>query len=373
MAQSTSGPRLTRVELTGSPRERGVTHGERFADEIEENVQTYLGAFEHYGASESVVYEQAEEFWPLIQRENEEYAEEMRGVAEGSGCPIEDITILNARYEVMYSAYAETARELDGDHPRPDGCTAFGAQPEITNNGHTIIGQNWDWKPPINVFMQDIRRDDKPNIVAMTEAGIVGGKIGVNEHGIGMLLNGLVEEHDGENPFRKPYHVRFREVLDAPRLDAAIEPLITKDRANSGNVLLGHAEGELIDLELAPETANYLYPQDGLLTHANHFEDRSNVTSEFEKITPDTLCRAPRLKRLLEQHKGEITIDTSKGALRDHFGKPKSICAHIDESAPKREQSRTNASFIIDLTERRIYGAYGPPCETEYEAFDVAS
>ena len=59
---------------------------------------------------------------------------------------------------------------------------------------------------------------------------------------------------------------------------------------------------------LAPETAHYLYPEEGLLTHANHFEDRSDVRSEFERILPNTLCRAPRLKRLLSASAGELGV-----------------------------------------------------------------
>lgn len=368
---ASTSERLDRLQLTGSPRERGLAHGETYRDEIRENVATYLDVFQHYGADEETVYEQAATFVDIIERENEDYATEMKAVAEGSGMDVLDVTVLNARYEVMYGAYTSAARSLDDDRsPIPDGCTSFGVQPEVTADGHTYIGQNWDWIPEVNVFVMDIRRDDKPDVLAMTEAGIVGGKIGLNEHGIGMLLNGLVTTGDGEQPFRKPYHVRFREVLDAERLDLAIAPLIELDRACSGNVLLGHPSGEMIDVELAPETANYLYPDDHILTHANHLEDRTNVDSEFEKILPDTLCRSPRLRRLLRRERGSIDLDVAKAVLRDHFGHPASICRHVDESVPAVERDRTNASFVMDLTERALYGTYGPPCESEYRRFD---
>lgn len=373
MAQSTQPDTLQRLELAGTPYERGVTHGTEFADEIETNLEIYLDVFEYKGTDRETVYEQAEEFVPLIEDQNEAYFEEMEGIAEGSGRSIEDITILNARYEVMYSAFKQAADELDGEDAAPDACTAFGAQPETTENEHTFIGQNWDWMPGLETFVMDIRRSDEPNMVAMTEAGIVGGKIGVNEHGIGMTLNGLVTEKDGENPFRKPYHVRFREVLNSERLDTAIESLIATNRACSGNVLLGHAEGEMLNLELAPESANYLYPEDHLLTHANHVEDRSQMNSEFEKLIPDTLCRAPRLKRLLSKHRGEIGFDVCTEGFQDHFGKPSSICRHPNEEDPELDRLQTNGSYVIDLTERRMIGTNGPPCENDYVEFEVAS
>lgn len=367
MSQQTTD--LQGLELTGSPHERGVTHGEAYADEIASNLQIYLDVFEYKGTDEETVYEQAAEFVPLIEAENEAYAAEMRGIAEGSGLSIEDVTVLNARYEVMYSAFKKAADEAGGT---ADACTAFAAQPEITADGHTYLGQNWDWMPGLETFVMQIRRDDKPDMAAMTEAGIVGGKIGVNEHGIGMTLNGLVTAKDGENPFRKPYHVRFRETLDAERMDDAIAPLITKNRACSGNVIVAHAEGEMLNLELAPESVNYLYPAEHLLVHANHVEDRSSMNSEFEKLIPDTLCRAPRMKRLLSKHRGEIGPDVLTETLRDHFGHPNSICRHPNEEDPELDRLRTNGSYVMDLTDRRLMGTSGPPCEREYQTFEVA-
>ena len=357
-----------RLILEGTPRERGLTHGEAYATEIEENVDRYLEVFAHYGADEESVYDDVETFVELIESENPTYAEEMFAIAEGAGLDVEDVTLLNARYEVMYGAYADTASALS--EVRPDGCTAFGAQPEVTANGHTIVGQNWDWIPSIHTFVMDLRRGEGTNLVAMTEAGIVGGKIGLNDRGIGMLLNGLISARDGEDPYCKPYHVRFREALDAKRLDRAIEPFLTADRANSANVLLAHAEGEMIDLELTPSRAYHLYPTDGLLTHANHFET-SGVDSQFETIVPHTLCRAPRLRRLLSGER--LSIDRAKAALRDHFGRPASICSHVDERLPEPERGRTNGSYLIDLTEGRMLATDGPPCESRYASFEVAN
>lgn len=352
------------LELVGTPYERGTAHGEAFADEIRTNVEVYLDRFDYHGADEETVREQAEEFVPFIEEVDEVYAEEMSGVADGSGVPIEEVAALNARWEVMYSALADEAAEIDG-------CTGFGVQPEVTADGNAYMGQNWDWIPPIETFVMDVRRDSKPDMVVMTEAGIVGGKIGVNEHGIGMTVNGLISEGDGEDPYRKPMHVRFREAMDAERLDTAIRPLITGDRAVSANVILGHAAGEFVDLELSPTTVNHLYPEDGILTHTNHFED-DRVESEFELLLPDTLCRAPRMRRLLSRQAGDIDVDLLQGALRDHFGRPASICRHVDEALPERERLQTDGSYIVDLQGRQLLATRGPPCESEYRTFGVA-
>src|SRR3546814_6440378 len=73
--------------------------------------------------------------------------------------------------------------------------------PETTASGHTLLGQNWDWLAGVygRCAILRIRRSDRPSLICYTEAGIVGGKMGVNEHGIGLVEHGLVSGHDGRH------------------------------------------------------------------------------------------------------------------------------------------------------------------------------
>lgn len=369
---STNMAQIQSLVLEGSPRQRGIRHGEQFTDEIATNVRRYLEYFAEYGVSEEVAREQASAFIPLIQDANATYFEEMEGIAEGSGLPFEDVTIVNVRHTIVYSAFAAEVTE-DSVQVSPDaidGCTSFGVQPERSRTTHTLLGQNWDWLEPIDTFIMDARPDEAPNLLTLTEAGMVGGKFGLNEHGIGYVVNGVTTPDDGNDPFRKPSHVRGREILAADRLDKAIEPIVTEKRPCSRNYMLGHESGEMLDIETGPETVSYLYPEDGLLTHANHFQDRSTFTSEFEKLIPHTICRGMRINRLLSQR---ATIDNAdlKEVLRDHFDAPVSICHH--ENPEEDSPSHTKASIIMDLKERRMLVANGPPCENEYVAHSVAT
>lgn len=358
--------------LEGTPRERGVRHGEQFADEIEANVRRYLDYFSTYGVDEDVAREQAADFVPLIEDANEHYFAEMEGVAAGSDLPLEDVTIVNVRHTIVYSAFADEV--ADGPDAAPpettDGCTSFGVQPERSGSGHTVLGQNWDWLEPIDAFIMDARPDEAPNLVTLTEAGMVGGKFGLNEHGIGYVVNGLTTPEDGANPDRKPSHVRGREILTAERLEAAIEPIISEKRPCSRNYMVGHAVGEMVDIETGPEQVSYHYPEDGLLTHANHFQDRSTFTSEFEQLIPHTVCRGMRIERLLSRRES-IGVADAKAVLRDHFDAPTGICHH--ENPDEDEPSHTKASVIMDLNERRMLAAAGPPCENEYVEYPVAT
>jgi isopenicillin-N N-acyltransferase-like protein len=361
---------LERLALRGTPTERGRTHGEAFAAEIRTNVECYLDRFAHYGIEADRAREMAAEFVPLVADADAAYAAEMEAIADASGVPLVDVALLNARYEVMYAAYADAA--ADGADPEPDGCTSFAVRGDVTTDGRPRMGQNWDWIPGIEGFVMDVRGGDVADHVAFTEAGIVGGKIGVNEHGIAMALNGLVTAADGEHPFRKPYHVRFREVLDADRLSEAVGAIVEGSRACSANVVLGAAAGEFLNLEALPESVTYVEPRDGILTHANHLEAATEATSRFEQLLPDTVCRSPRLQRLLERGAPTLTEADLKDALRDHFDEPSSICRHVDPALPDEEQTVTRVSAVIDIAEGRLDVTDGAPCEATYRSFALA-
>jgi len=76
------------------------------------------------------------------------------------------------------------------------------------------------------------------------------------------------------------------------------------------------------------------------------------------------------IERLLSSQE---TIEESdlKAVLRDHFYAPTSVCHH--ENPQEDEPAHTKASVIMDLDERRMLAAAGPPCENEYGAIPVAT
>ncbi|MCZ6522251.1 MAG: C45 family autoproteolytic acyltransferase/hydrolase [Alphaproteobacteria bacterium] len=366
---------LPLLELGADPYQRGLLHGQTMASAIRDNLETYLRRFEAGGVSREAAQAEGVTWVEVIASHSPEYAEEMRGLAEGSGLPLSDIAMLNARYEIIYSVFGGEAEAVAGRGAEPDGCTSFGALPEATASGHTLIGQNWDWLSGIKgrTLILRVRRPEKPDFVGFTEAGIVGCKMGVNEAGIGLVVNGLVSDEDGRTPYQKAFHLRCREVLDAWSMDKALLALIESDRVGSANVMLGHGDGEVIDIEASPRDANYLYPQDGLITHANHFVHPKSVASRFERITPSTLYRAARLDRLLRRHLGRLETAHFEDALRDHFSRPASICRHEDPTQPEAKRGCSVTSAIIDLSARTLYATDGPPCENPYQAFSLAA
>src|SRR5215471_4017771 len=266
------------LTVEGDAYVRGLAHGRRFAREIADNVETYLRRFAASGLARGAAFVEAAAWRKAIAGQNPSYAEEMRGIAEGSGQSEETIALLNARYELAFTLFGQDATRGEGIERElattgPDGCTTFGLMPEATTDRHTWLGQNWDWLEGVHgrTFVLDARRKDKPSFVCLTEAGIAGGKMGVNECGIGLVENGLASSADGRHPYCKPFHVRCREVLDAQTLDEAMLAPFEAPRTCSANFMLGASSGKIVDIETSPDHASRLHPEAGIVTHSNHF------------------------------------------------------------------------------------------------------
>ena len=363
------------LNLGADPHERGLAHGRQFPAQIRANVEIYLNRFEMAGNDRETVLRGGHDWARRIKDFDEEYAIEMAGVAAGAVLPLEQIAVLNARYELTYlSSLSETRRNLTAADQR-DGCTAFAALPEVTHDGGTLIGQNWDWLAEIRgqCFVMRVRRPDRPNFICLTQAGIVGGMIGLNESGLGLCVNGLISDQDGNSQEQRPFHLRVRDIMNARNMNEAIKAVLSSNRNTAANFLIGHADGEVIDLETAPEKANYLYPRDGLLTHANHFEVWNGINSMLELQGPSTLYRSQRLRRLLEQRNGPVDLALVQRLLGDHFGHPYAICRHEGDDEPAGNKKLTVASVILSLNDQVMYAADGPSCENAYQRIPLAA
>ena len=252
--------------------------------------------------------------------------------------------------------------------PPTDGCTAFVFDPQTTAEGHTIIGQNWDWKESIKqgCIILHIEQQNKPNITMVTEAGIIG-KIGYNSAGIGVALNALGSDMKVEGK-TIPLHIALRGVLDSQTLSDAIKASTKMNLACCAHFMLGSAKGEGISLELGPAVHDALYAEEGFLVHTNHFiTPRLNFVHDTTRISlPDSFLRLGRFRTLVRRLGRKIGISDIKGFLADHISYPDSICRHNDVLEPQETTLCTVFSIIMDLEREEMYFAPGNPCYCEY-------
>ncbi len=353
---------LPHICVKGSPGEIGVQHGTRCRDMIHKNINLYFRLFHHYaGLDRNQAVSLARRFLPVIQSFDPAILEEMRGIAEGAGVEFEEILAINARTELMYPEQMERSE-----------CTALAALPEATERREMLLGQNWDWKPHLvgSTVLLEIEQEKRPNIVTLTEAGIVG-KIGLNSAGLAVCLNilkcpiGMVGV---------PIHVLTRGLLNCERMGDGIQKILSQDRGSTNNCVMAHRDGAVIDFEMAPKEWDFIYPEDDVLVHTNHFtSERLKPLDTNVAQYPDTLVRFGRARQKIRAKRGKIGVEDFKEILRDHLNHPSSICRHPDERLPEMERAQTVASIIMNLSRREVHIAAGPPCENEYQVYKFKS
>lgn len=356
-------PRAPVISVKGKPFERGRQYGTQAREQIRKNVDLYFDLWSAlWGAKRPEVLKWCTGLIPVIGEYDVEILEELEGIAKGADLSLEEIVALNARYELVF------AQSLI-QQPVRGGCTSAAALPQATKNGHTFIGQNWDYKTrfqELSVILE-VEQETKPNIFAHTEAGTIAHK-GMNSAGVGVCLNALVSNRDRFEP-TTPFLIMARGILDADSFSQALKAVLRAKVTVSFNFLLAHRDGEAIDFEVSPVDVGFLHPEGGILTHSNHFialTNREDLVDVFKSAIPDTLFRANHAEQLLELDKGHIDVGSFQKVFKDHFSYPNSICRHVDTRDEEPRQLATLSSVIMDLTARTYYMTEGPPCQNEY-------
>jgi isopenicillin-N N-acyltransferase-like protein len=326
--------------------------------------------------------------------------EEIHGIADGAGEPFAAILALNVRTELMAGigigvahpdGPAARARNRErgvpqhADEPAPattavggqpidDGeCTTAAAQPIATATGTTLLAQTWDWQGDQRAacILLHIQAPGEPTILTLTEAGMVA-KIGINSAGIAVGLNLLRSQTDGRE-VGMPVHILLRQMLQAPTFAAA---RALADRVVSGGsscVTLASANGELVSLELTPAGVAEVWPQDGLLAHANHCVDTSAAADECPHEPISTSYeRYDRAALLLRAAHGAVDVPHLQAILRDRENAPRCICRTPNLDLPPVDRGESVCGVVIDLAAQVMHVAPGVPHEVEFTPVALA-
>lgn len=148
---------------------------------------------------------------PISEQVAPHLVEEMRGIAEGAGVTFAEILTLNVRGEFVYDHQrpAKTASAavgaVDDERDAVDGCTSFFLTGEGCGTGHTLVGQNWDWRTRTagTTLIVRVVQDPLPTVIMQVEAGQVG-RHGANSAGISLNANGLGGASGRRSECRRP-------------------------------------------------------------------------------------------------------------------------------------------------------------------------
>ncbi|MBM3470862.1 MAG: peptidase C45 [Armatimonadetes bacterium] len=376
-----SGTSLPFLRLTGGPGEIGEGHGRAAPDLVAHNLDLYFRRFAgEVSLSRDEVLRRTERYWPAVCARAPAFAEMVEGVAHGAGQPTMEVAALNLRFELFYGEFSRLGTLELGGMPAPTReCTIFALTPEASDDGHLWVGENWDWIPGVAGVLQHITHPDGLQVLCFTEAGIAGGKIGLNSAGIGLAVSGLISADDDWTRMGTPFHARTWEVLCSKAMDAAVGAVTRGVRACSANYLVARAgqqgEGIAVDIETAPRGTCTLEPVNGILVHANHFRDpeRLGIWQPITEEWRSTFHRCARAERLLSgaAARGQISAGTMMTILQDHEGHPESVCRHPNPALPEAERYQTGVSILMDLHTGCMQVAAGPPCTFPYSSYCV--
>ena len=332
------------VEVSGAPFERGVQYGKQAAARIHKGAGHYVEQLKGMSLSTGDITRLVEDFVPLIEAFDPNYVVEMRGIAEGANVPFEAVALLNARTEILRLGKRKADEKKLGEDP--DGCTGAVLMPEATRDGVLIHGQNWDWKAECaeTSVVLKVRRDDGPDYMTFTEAGGLA-RAGMNANGIAITANYLECDRDYRD-IGVPLALIRRKVLEQEHYSLALRVVNGTKKSAANNMIVSYAEGFAIDFECAPDEAFKIYPERGVIVHANHFLSPialSKLKDTGIENTPDSLYRDVRVRQSLEPHIGDLTREHLKAALFDRFADPWSVCR------PRRKNLTNNLSATVAM------------------------
>jgi len=335
------------VSIAGAPFERGRQYGLAVPARIAHSASRYRAELARIGASAKRQSELIAEFAVQIDAFRPAHSEEMRGIAAGANVPFDDVVLINARTEVIAKARKLAGQDVidlvDGE------CTAAVVMPERSRNGRMIHAHNWDWDPDAreSTIILRVHGDDGISMLTLVEAGGLV-RHGFNSAGIALTGNYLSCDRDYTQTGVALSSIR-RAALEERHVALAMQYLAATPKACSNNMVISQ-NGWLADFECVPDESFMLLPEDGILTHSNHFMSPvalGKVREAGTKNAVDTFYRAWRVRQLLQACGEKISVADVKRVLSDDWAAPYSVCR------PPREtlsggRSATVATIVID-------------------------
>jgi isopenicillin-N N-acyltransferase-like protein len=349
---------LPLFEIEGGARQRGQQQGEGARELVLRALTRYRQIIPRVMKLpwEGALRE-ARKFLPYGEEAFPHFVEEIRGIAEGADVSFEEVWTLNC-----YEGLTEV-------HQQVWGCTCVAVRDEHTADGHVLLAHNEDWNSVDrdNVYLVRAKPDGGPAFIGITYGPLLV-NIGLNAEGIGVAINSV---YPTDGRVGVPRILCSRAVLNACTIGQAIRACVPKLRAGGYSFLLADLHGELYSIETSATNHDISYGDQGWLAHTNHYLSPKMQALEEPGTYSGSHVRLNRATRLMRAQLGQVTVTSLQALLRDHVNYPNSICVHEDPDDPPYEREMTLASLIMDLTERVLWAAPGPPCQGEYTAYGL--
>lgn len=318
-----------------------------------------------------------EKFWPTG-------LDELRGIAAGAEVTLEEIVMLNARYDLgrcMWHLW-KGGKEMPPKDSPPTGeysngskaaigadeCTSGFFSQDATESGDVLAVQNWDMSSHLYtndlVIYLEVHPDpseERPSMFILTEAGQLI-RTGMNSTGLAVTANSLlttadympISYTDQDGIYHKvkpkpviPLSLARRVFLEYDNYAEGLVAINAFPRHVSGNLHVSTGDGFGMGLEVSPDRIYKYYGNidDNYVLHSNHFVTPGFVGQD------DVLDRYPggsswfRMRQaekgVRKYRNGMLTTSLIKKAFSDHLSYPESLCQH-----PNYEQKNTPSNAL---------------------------
>jgi isopenicillin-N N-acyltransferase-like protein len=363
------------IVLEGSPRERGLIHGETLRSEIHKAVAVWKDTLaEDLGSDPDEYLEEfvgATSFEGAIDRWTPGLMDEVRGLAEGANLDFKTVYAYQLADEDWW--YRRN-KNLGVRLPTGEKCSALGVVGE--DGLPTFVGQNVDLPKFYNgsqaLFLVK-HPDSDLQSYQFTDAGFIAA-CGVNNRSIGLCVNTLIQLDPSLDGLPVAFVVRG--VLERTSFDDAVQFVKTVKHASGQNYTVG-APGAVRSFECSANEVVRFTPHSGgsWVCHTNHAivnQDQGVFKEQIaDKMPADAVERG--LKNTTSRYDAVYnrmntpdpkTLDVLKSALMSHDDPENPVCNHVLEDVG----AFTAWSVIYELTDTpKVHFTVGPPCPSEYQ------
>lgn len=339
------------IELSGTPKERGLAHGIAVKELIVQNIAFYKTLLK---LDDDTLRAQARACTEKIAAFRPEFVEEMDGIAEGANVAPDYIYMLNARTELLSL----------NDIVQSECATFF-----FKDTG--LLFENWDWSEPSKdkTVLLHITLPNGRTLLTFTEAGMLG-KVGMSSAGFGVAFNYLYPAHALTGV---PIHALLRATLEAGSFDEAHALLSSSSwMGTSGNIMLADASGRATDFELSGAAVSTLPLQGAAMAHTNHYlGGTENVSEAGEGFLHNSLARYAHAQEILT-HTQEHNKAAAMNLLLDKGAGHGTLCRDFLAEDPGDIPTGTIASLIMDLPAKTLEIALKPQSgNPQFETFSL--
>jgi hypothetical protein len=338
------------VKISGVPRERGLAYGRRFATEISQFLEKEVFAtFTTSTTTRDRMLRYAAACLKPIRALSPTIAEELEGMAEGSGRRLEEMVSL-----LLHEEFCNR-----GVLPAVDHCTALAVGPPTTGDHCTYVAQSWDWYERLYGKSQMLLWDrgaEGPSVVAYSYPGLWIAT-GMNSAGIALCWTsvGSGQGMTTRDPaVGVPTYVLLAHLLYQPTLKAVEAEARRAKLAGWFTFVMADAEGHILNFEGASTQKKVFERGRGDLVRVYYGTREMTGTPPGKPVQ-----RHPQYQRMMDLvagSRGKIDRSVLQGFYGDHQS---TICKHF----------ATLDVMVYNTTHREAYVSRGPGCLGRWQRF----